>query len=256
VLTTEYRVDRRGDADRLGGQRRGVERRGVDAAQGHRVGAPYPEGGQRVGDPGHPAGQLRVGPGAAAAVEYSAVVHADMARTRPEAHEHAEHDRRLAAAERASAAALRHGELPSDAARRVTRADGGAIGEQGDLGASAGASVPAAEQHGPDRPGRHDTNPAPPDTAGCSPTGRSPCVRPAACERDAGESGEVEHERRRATGELGQLGAFGKVVGRIRCRSAGSSTQAKPIVESLIPYGMISASPWRKAPQEYTTLGT
>jgi hypothetical protein len=75
-------------------------------------------------------------------IEYSADVHADMTRTQPEAHEHAERDRRLAAAERAAAAALRHGELPSDAARRVIRAGGGAAGEQGGPGASAGASVP------------------------------------------------------------------------------------------------------------------
>ncbi len=92
-------------------------------------------------------------------VEYSADVHADMARTRPEAHEHAERNRRLAAAERASAAALRHGELPSDADRRVIRAGGGAVGEQGDPGASAGASAPPPNSTGPTDP--DDTTPIP-----------------------------------------------------------------------------------------------
>lgn len=51
-------------------------------------------------------------------LEHSAAVHADLAADRPEAAEHAERDRRLAAA------ALRDGEPPPDAARQDIR-DGG-----------------------------------------------------------------------------------------------------------------------------------
>ena len=59
-------VDRGGDPGGLRGQRGSVQHRGVDAAERHRVRAPHPQGGQRVGDPGHRAGQLGVGPGQAA----------------------------------------------------------------------------------------------------------------------------------------------------------------------------------------------
>ena len=61
-------VDRGGDPDGLRGQGGGVQHRGVDAGQRHRVLAPHPQGGQRVGDPGHRARQLGVGPGQAAGV--------------------------------------------------------------------------------------------------------------------------------------------------------------------------------------------
>jgi hypothetical protein len=68
VLAAECGVDRGGDADRLGGQGGGVQRRGVDAVQGHRVGPAHPERGQCVGDLGDLAGELRVGPGEAPGV--------------------------------------------------------------------------------------------------------------------------------------------------------------------------------------------
>ena len=64
----ERGVDRGGDPGGLRGQRGGVQHRGVDAGQRHRVAAPHPQGGQRVGDPGHRARQLGVGPGQAAGV--------------------------------------------------------------------------------------------------------------------------------------------------------------------------------------------
>ena len=68
VLRAEHGVDGCGDADGLRGQRRRVQRRGVDPAQRHRVGAPHSKGGQRVGDLGDPAGQVGVGPGEAVGV--------------------------------------------------------------------------------------------------------------------------------------------------------------------------------------------
>ena len=49
-------------------QRGGVQHRGVDAAERHRVLAPHPQAGQRVGDLRHRARQLGVGPGQAAGV--------------------------------------------------------------------------------------------------------------------------------------------------------------------------------------------
>ena len=67
-LAGQRRVDRGGDPGGLRGQRGGVQHRGVDAAQRHRVLAPHPQRGQRVGDPRHRAGQLGVGPGQAAGV--------------------------------------------------------------------------------------------------------------------------------------------------------------------------------------------
>ena len=74
-------------------------------------------------------------------VEWSADVHAGLADKGPEVLEHAERDRRFAAAERAAAAALRRGELPPEAARRVIRAGGRVSGEHAGPGASAGTAV-------------------------------------------------------------------------------------------------------------------
>lgn len=51
----------------------------------------------------------------------SADVHEDAAGNLPEAAEHAERDRRLAAAERAAADALRDGRIPPDEVRQVIR---------------------------------------------------------------------------------------------------------------------------------------
>ena len=67
-LAGQRRVDRGGDPDGLRGQGGGVQHRGVDAGQRHRVLAPHSQGGQRVGDARHRAGQLGVGPGQAAGV--------------------------------------------------------------------------------------------------------------------------------------------------------------------------------------------
>jgi hypothetical protein len=53
--------------------------------------------------------------------ELSARVHDDAADVRPGVSEHAERDRRFAAAERAAAAAHRRGEVPSDEIRQVIR---------------------------------------------------------------------------------------------------------------------------------------
>ena len=59
-------VDRGGDPGGLRGQGRRVQHRGVHAGQRDRVAAAHPQSGQRVGDAGHRAGQLGVGPGQAA----------------------------------------------------------------------------------------------------------------------------------------------------------------------------------------------
>ena len=67
-LAGQRRVDRGGDPDGLRGQGGGVQHRGVDAGQRHRVAAPHPQGGQRVGDPRHRARELGVGPVQAAGV--------------------------------------------------------------------------------------------------------------------------------------------------------------------------------------------
>ena len=67
-LAGQRGVDRGGDPGGLRGQRGGVQHGGVDASQRHRVAAPHPQGGQRVGDPGHRARQLGVGPVQAAGV--------------------------------------------------------------------------------------------------------------------------------------------------------------------------------------------
>ena len=67
-LAGQRRVDRGGDPGGLRGQRGRVQHRGVDAGQRHRVAAPHPQGGQRVGDPRHRARQLGVGPVQAAGV--------------------------------------------------------------------------------------------------------------------------------------------------------------------------------------------
>jgi hypothetical protein len=64
-------------------------------------------------------------------------------------------------------------------------------------------------------------------------------------DHDPGPMEEAGWPRRRAGRR--QIDGSG---GCIRSSSAGRSTQAKPIAESLIPYGMIRASPWRRAPQE------
>jgi hypothetical protein len=62
--------------------------------------------------------------------EQSADLHDALAGSVPDAEEHAVRDRRLAAAERTSAAALRRGGLPPESARRVIRAGGRVPGEQ------------------------------------------------------------------------------------------------------------------------------
>ena len=67
-LAGQCGVDRGGDPDGLRGQRGRVQHGGVGAGQRHRVTAPHPQGGQRVGDPRHRARQLGVGPGQAAGV--------------------------------------------------------------------------------------------------------------------------------------------------------------------------------------------
>ena len=67
-LAGQRGVGRRGDPDGLRGQGGGVQHRGVDAAERDRVLAAHSQGGQRVGDPRHHAGQLGVGPGQAASV--------------------------------------------------------------------------------------------------------------------------------------------------------------------------------------------
>jgi hypothetical protein len=62
--------------------------------------------------------------------EQSADVHEALTGSTPDAREHAARDRRLATAERASAAALRRGALPPESARQVIRAGGRLPDEQ------------------------------------------------------------------------------------------------------------------------------
>jgi len=67
-LAGQCGVDRSGDPSGLRGQRSREQRGGAGAGQRHRVAAPHPQGGQRVGDPRHRARQLGVGPVQAAGV--------------------------------------------------------------------------------------------------------------------------------------------------------------------------------------------
>ncbi len=67
-LAGQCGVDRGGDPDGLRGQRGRVQHGGAGAGQRHRVTAPHPQGGQRVGDPRRRARQLGVGPVQAAGV--------------------------------------------------------------------------------------------------------------------------------------------------------------------------------------------
>lgn len=62
--------------------------------------------------------------------ELSAAVHDGAVGTLPGAAEHAETDRRFAAAERAAAAAFRRGEVPPDEVRQVIRDPGPPVGDQ------------------------------------------------------------------------------------------------------------------------------
>jgi hypothetical protein len=68
LLAAQAGIDRGGDPGRLRGQRGRVEHRGVRPAERDRVLAPDPEGDQSVGDLGHRARQVGIGPGHAARV--------------------------------------------------------------------------------------------------------------------------------------------------------------------------------------------
>src|SRR3954452_569025 len=57
-------------------------------------------------------------------LDMSAHVHDEIAERVPDAAQHAEQERRLAAAERAAAAAYRRGEIPADEVRQVIRDSG------------------------------------------------------------------------------------------------------------------------------------
>jgi hypothetical protein len=77
----------------------------------------------------------------ACTLDYSAAIRDDLAGLQPQAREHAGRDRRLAAAERAAAHALRARELPPPQVREVIRS-GGRVGSPG--GGHGGAGPEAA----------------------------------------------------------------------------------------------------------------
>lgn len=76
--------------------------------------------------------------------EQSADVHDALTGSMPGAEEHAARDRRLAAAERTSAGAVRRGGLPPESARRVIRAGGRVSDEQAQPTASATGAEPGS----------------------------------------------------------------------------------------------------------------
>ena len=71
----------------------------------------------------------RIAEDVAETAERSAAVHDEMGAYLPDAPEHAERDRRLAAAERDAAAAYREHRLPSEEVRAVIRDSGSPAGE-------------------------------------------------------------------------------------------------------------------------------